>query len=295
MFLTTGLTAAIEMVLKQAGAFAGPVLVTGIAASGLSECYQVITGGRPYFLKVNDARKYPHMFDLEALGLRQLKAASVVRVPEVIGSGMHDGMQFLLLEWVEGGRSTAAVQRDLGRRLARLHRVSSPSFGLDFDNFIGTLIQRNEPKTGWTDFFMANRLQPLVDMAESNGLIDCRICGKFDRLYDKLDGLYPQEPAALLHGDLWSGNFMVAAPDEPVLIDPAVYFGHRETDLAMTTLFGGFDAAFYGAYQDEYPLEPGWQDRMQLWNLYPLLVHLNLFGAGYRPDIVRTLDLFAGR
>lgn len=295
MFLTTGLTAVIESVLKQAGAFAGPVLVAGSAASGLSECYQVLTGGRPYFLKVNDARKYPRMFDLEALGLRQLKAASAIRIPEVIGSGMHDGMQFLLLEWVGGGRNTAAVQRDLGRRLARLHRVTSPSFGLDLDNYIGTLVQRNEPKTGWTDFFVTNRLQPLVEIAGGNELIDSQICGKFERLYNRMDGLYPPEPAALLHGDLWSGNFMVAAPDEPVLIDPAVYFGHREADLAMTALFGGFDAAFYGAYQDEYPLEQGWQDRLPLWNLYPLLVHLNLFGAGYRSDIVRTLNLFAGR
>jgi fructosamine-3-kinase len=154
---------------------------------------------------------------------------------------------------------------------------------------MGSLAQSNSKESDWAQFFIKHRLEPQVKMAVDSGFT---FSSSFDHIYKILDKEVPKAPPALIHGDLWSGNFMVDANDSPVLIDPAAYFGHRETDIAMTTLFGGFSSSFYDFYNSAFPLESDWQERIGLHNLYPLLVHVNLFGSGYVNQVNQVLRKF---
>ncbi|MFZ1692867.1 MAG: fructosamine kinase family protein, partial [Flavobacteriales bacterium] len=160
------------------------------------------------------------------------------------------------------------------------------------DNYIGSLKQVNTPAADWPSFFIHQRLEPQLRMARDAKRVEAGMAFRFERLFAKLDQLITVEPPALLHGDLWSGNFICDANAQPVLIDPAVYYGHREMDIAMTKLFGGFDSGFYAAYNDAWPMERGWEERMDLCNLYPLLVHVNLFGGGYAAQVEAALRRF---
>ncbi|MFZ1687503.1 MAG: fructosamine kinase family protein, partial [Flavobacteriales bacterium] len=184
--------------------------------------------------------------------------------------------------------------------LARLHGHTNSTFGLDpastagrRDNYIGSLKQVNTGQVTWGEFFIHCRLEPQVKMAIDHQRIGMGDVLRFERLYGKLPSLFPIEPPALLHGDLWSGNFLCDAHHQPVLIDPAVYYGHREMDIAMTKLFGGFEPAFYSAYSDAWAMEIGWEERADLCNLYPLLVHVNLFGGSYAGQVAAILLRFA--
>jgi protein-ribulosamine 3-kinase len=182
--------------------------------------------------------------------------------------------------------------KDFAQKLAQLHKNTAPIFGLDHDNYIGSLPQSNRQTQKWTDFFISQRLEPLVTKAVASGLLDSQTAQRFDRLFSKLDQLIPEEKPALLHGDLWSGNVMTDEHGEVCLIDPAVYYGHREVDLAFSTLFGAFHGEFYEAYNEAFPLEKGWKQRIDLFNLYPLLVHLILFGRSYYHQVISTLEKF---
>jgi fructosamine-3-kinase len=157
---------------------------------------------------------------------------------------------------------------------------------------MGALVQDNTPSPTWVEFFRERRLEPQVRSAIDAGLIDRSTLGHFQRLYTRLPDFFPVEPPSLVHGDLWSGNFLCDTAGQPVLIDPAVYFGHRHMDLAMTTLFGGFEPAFYEAYHYHYPLPPHCHRQWEIANLYPLLIHLNLFGSGYKGNILHTIQRF---
>jgi fructosamine-3-kinase len=179
---------------------------------------------------------------------------------------------------------------DFGRSLARLHRHTTGYFGHELDNYMGSLPQSNKKHTSWNSFFVEERLKRQVSLA--NVYFSSSDFAAFERLYVRLDELLPVEPPALLHGDLWGGNYMVAPDGKACLIDPAVYYGHREVDIAMTTLFGGFDESFYTSYLEEYPLEKGWQKRLDIFKLYPLLIHLNLFGSVYLESILSIIRRF---
>ena len=168
--------------------------------------------------------------------------------------------------------------------------MSAVSFGLDHDNYIGSLAQSNKKHADWISFFMEERIRPQLKLAMDKKLIDEGTVKQFDKLFDHFDRLIPKEKPALLHGDLWNGNFLVSDSSRAALIDPAVYFGHREMDLAMTTLFGGFDSEFYRAYDEVFPLEKGFEKRVDIHNLYPLLVHVNLFGGGYVRQVKAVLN-----
>ena len=206
-------------------------------------------------------------------------------------SAVYDA--FLLLEHIEGGLKNTAFWEDFGRSLARLHATTNERFGLERDNYIGSLKQTNTPYAYWDVFFNHCRLEPQVKMARDKQRLGMGEVLRFERLYMKLAALFPPEPPALLHGDLWSGNFLCDQFNKPALIDPAVYFGHREMDIAMTKLFGGFEPAFYSAYNAERPMEQGWEERVDLCNLYPLLVHVNLFDGGYAQQVRDVLIRFA--
>ena len=259
-----------------------------VAAGNLNQAIYLSTDQGDLFLKTN-FEKRSDIFEKEALALQFLKANTSLYIPSVSGFGKKGELNFLLTEWIPNGRKNMDFWENLGQGLAQLHMVSSKNFGLDHDNYIAVLPQINSPKATWAEFFISNRLEPMLGKAFYDGLIDKSFLDKFRDIYDKLPSVFPNEIPALLHGDLWSGNVMETALGEPALIDPAIYFGHREVDLAFSKLFGGFDMRFYDAYEDVFPLEPEFEERVKIYNLYPLLVHLNLFGKSYLPPIEKTV------
>lgn len=208
---------------------------------------------------------------------------------EVLAAGSE---QCLLLEWIEPGNTDDLFWKRFGEQLAQLHSVQHDQFGFADDNYMGSLVQLNEYATTWTEFFTHRRLRVQADLAAESGKLGKGDLAAFERLYARLPSIFPDEPAVLLHGDLWSGNFLCASDGQPVLIDPAVYYGSRHVDLAMTTLFGGFEKAFYESYAYHYPLNSEHKFLWEICNLYPLLVHLNLFGTAYLTPIRQTLRHF---
>jgi len=265
-----------------------------VGGGSINSCSKVVTDrGDTFFLKENDSARYPGLFQKEKEGLEYLQHPEIFRIPDVIAAWEQDNRQWLLLEWIEEGLKTESFWKMFGENLAAMHRVTRYGFGFQEDNFMGALPQQNPLTEAWTDFFICHRMQPQADLARAKGLLDSRAIALFESLYKKLDSIFTEEAPSLLHGDLWSGNFMCDRFSRPVLIDPAVYFGHRNMDLAMTTLFGGFDKTFYESYHYHFPLPGNYREQWDICNLYPLLIHLNLFGAGYLQDILHTLNRYA--
>ena len=235
-------------------------------------------------------------FSAEALGLQALRAVgSQLIIPEVIAHGIsvETNPGFLLLEWIESGSPGTLFWEDLGRDLAAFHRSDKGLYGFEANNFIGRTPQQNDWLEDWPSFFRTYRLQPQIQLARKQK----RWPAAWDRLADQvmqnLEQWLPARPvASMLHGDLWSGNLMCTVSDKAALIDPAAYYGDREADLAMTELFGGFHQPFYAAYREAWPLEPGYEDRLELYNLYHLINHLNLFGSSYAGSVERILKRF---
>lgn len=253
---------------------------------------QVKTDQGSFFLKYNQLRELPN-FRAESRGLRLLSNTHTLRVPQVLAVNDTGSHALILMEFLASAPRSKDFWTTFGTGLANLHRNTAEHFGLDHDNFIGRLPQSNTPHENWISFFVSERLEAQLRLAEENGLAPSDLRPSFESLYQRLPQLIPDEPPALLHGDLWSGNFLVGPEGEPCIVDPAVYYGHREAELAFTRLFGGFDQQFYLAYQAAWSLANGWEERISLFNLYPLMVHLNLFGKGYLPDIQAILSKFA--
>ncbi|MBK7584146.1 MAG: fructosamine kinase family protein [Myxococcales bacterium] len=261
--------------------------VSPISGGDINQAHAVdLADGRRVFVKHNAATP-PGMFEAEAHGLAWLAEAEALALPQVIAIGAS----FLVLELLEPGRPRADHDEELGRGLARLHAHGAREFGLDRDNFIGRLPQDNRPLPDWATFYAERRLRPMVDQARQP--LGRETLAAFERLYARLPELVgPDEPPARLHGDLWGGNAHVTESGAPCLIDPAAYAGHREVDLAMMALFGGFGGRVFAAYAEAFPLEPGHTDRQALYQLYPLLVHVNLFGDGYVGGVRRALSRY---
>ena len=237
-----------------------------------------LSDGRDVFVK--HGSRDPAMYPAEAAGLRWLGEADALPLPEALAVSSD----FLALQWVP--RGAGSPSEAVGHGLARLHRAGSADgcFGLDHANFIGSLPQDNTPAGDWAEFYRDRRLVPQIRRADA--LLGCTLRHDLDRLLERLpDRVGPSEPPARLHGDLWGGNLLVDQRGDPWLIDPAAHAGHREVDLAMMLLFGGFDDRVFSAYHEVYPLERGWRARVPLYQLYYLLVHVNLFGAGYVPRV----------
>lgn len=263
-----------------------------LAGGDINDAFLVeLADGRRLFVKTHRASP-PGMFAAEAKGLRWLADANAIRIPEVIAAKEQSGAApaFLILELLSPAKRVGDFDERLGRQLAALHITGAPSFGLDHDNYIGRLYQTNTPADTWAEFLWKRRLEPQCQAAYDQGLVDDGMLRSFERLSAVLaDRVGENEPPSRLHGDLWGGNLHVDASGEPCLIDPAAYGGHREIDLAMMRLFGGFTERTFAAYAEAAPLSPGAEERVPLYQLYPLLVHVNLFGSSYVDGVRRAL------
>ncbi|MCW3091171.1 MAG: hypothetical protein JWP81_2240 [Ferruginibacter sp.] len=247
----------------------------------INRAYCLYTATGKYFLKVNDHQRYPDMFVKEAAGLLALSENSSLTVPQVIKSGTVHNEQYLLMEWLGRGMPKANFWENFGAGLAMMHQHSKPYFGWNEENFIGSLLQKNQQYDTWHSFYIECRIMPLVKTLYSSGAFTNTDISAAESFCNTLENVFPPESPALLHGDLWSGNYMVAENGQAAIFDPAVYYGHREMDIGMTCLFGGFQRQFYDAYNNVYPLESSWHQRLPFTQLYPLLVHAILFGGHY--------------
>jgi len=268
--------------------------VTRVSGGDINDAFELgLANRRSVFLKTNP-RAPLGMFAAEAAGLSFLREARALRVPEVLAVSPSDQQPpFLLLEFIRSARARPDFDVTLGRGLSALHRFGAPSFGWQQGNFIGRLAQENREHASWAAFYREQRLEPQLCAAEAAGRAPKELRRKFEQLFEELPELVgAPEPPARLHGDLWGGNVHVDEHGAPCLIDPAVYGGHREMDLAMMRLFGGFSERVFAAYSEAFPLSPGHEARVQLYQLYPLLVHLNLFGGGYLGSLQQALSAY---
>lgn len=262
-----------------------------VAVSGgcINSAFRLGDATRTFFVKTNRAALLD-MFEAEAAGLDTLADSQTLRVPRPVCTGTCDGVAFIVMEYLAPGRGSRLGWQLAGERLAAMHRVSSTTFGWSRDNTIGATPQPNSRDADWVAFWREQRLGHQLGLAARKGY-GGRLQALGARLMDQLPALIDHAPAAsLLHGDLWGGNLGFTDNGEPMIFDPAVYFGDREADIAMTELFGGFDREFYAAYQAAWPLEAGYRVRKQLYNLYHILNHLNLFGGGYQGQAERMMQ-----
>jgi fructosamine-3-kinase len=263
-----------------------PIPVSG---GDISAAWRLATTEGHLFIKTGPLST-AEMFAAEADGLSELSRSGAVYVPEVIAEGQCEAMVFLALEWLALEPVDAQVEHSFGEQLAELHRTTAEQFGWHRDNTIGLTAQRNTWTDNWVDFYREHRLSFQLRLAADNGFRS-ELQGRGARLLKRLPIYFEntQPVASLLHGDLWGGNWGCTA-GRPVIFDPAVYYGDRETDIAMTRLFGGFGAAFYEAYEACWPLPDGHHERQDLYQLYHVLNHLNLFGSGYLGRAISLMD-----
>jgi protein-ribulosamine 3-kinase len=265
--------------------------ISPVAGGSINRCYALSNReGTRYFLKLGDASD-SEIFEAEQAGLIALRAADAVRVPTVLKCAIAGSAAYLLLEFLDFDVKRPAAAARLGHLLARQHSVSAPAFGWHRDNVIGRSHQSNGWQDDWISFYRDERLGRQLELAAGNGYA-AQLNDRGHRLQRQIADFYMNyEPApALLHGDLWGGNWGVLADETPIIFDPAVYFGDREADIAMTRLFGGFGPEFLAAYNNESPLDAGFENRCDLYNLYHVLNHLNLFGEGYLPQAIALFD-----
>lgn len=265
-----------------------------VGGGSINEALCLEGAGQRYFLKLNRPDRL-FMFKAEAEGLRALIDSKALRLPEPIAWGADDRRSWLVLEYIEFGTATTTTQSVLGERLALMHHTSAESFGWHRDNTIGATEQPNNWTDDWVTFLKDQRLGFQLSLAEKNGAPRSLLDSGQQLLASLGAFFYDYQPSpAMLHGDLWGGNWGCDVAGEPVIFDPAVYFGDREADLAMTELFGGFSEAFYSAYRSAWPLDAGYSQRKHLYNLYHVLNHFNLFGGGYAAQARGLIDRVLG-
>ncbi len=256
--------------------------IVPVSGGCINNTSKILTNEGSYFLKWNiDCDK--NMFDLEKKGLEMLASSQSIQTPKIISIGS----EHLLMDFIETVSFNTSSWEEAGRAIAELHQISSKSFGLDYNNFIGTLIQDNKRKDMWVDFYINQRIYPHL----LSGNFPLSTISLFEKFFINVEKFFPEEDPSLLHGDFWQGNFLMST-DGIFLIDPAIYFGFREMDIAMTKLFGGFNNRFYEAYNEYFPLADGWEERVDICNLYPLLVHANLFGGSYHSQLISIVKRF---
>jgi protein-ribulosamine 3-kinase len=267
-----------------------PLPTQSVQGGCINNSYRWESAGGPLFVKLAAATSLA-TFEAEAEGLKELASANAVRVPRVLAVGSAASYAFCALEWIDLVPASGGVQALLGEQLARQHSVTSSRFGWNRDNTIGSTKQVNAWTEDWPTFYREHRLRFQLELAQRNGH-GTRLYERGTELLQRMNSFFTSHApqASLVHGDLWGGNAGADTTGAPVIFDPAVYFGDRESDLAMTRLFGGFSASFYSAYESAWPLPPGAADRVDLYNLYHVLNHLNLFGASYLQQAAGIID-----
>lgn len=265
---------------------------SGLGGGDISLAYRLETDNEAYFCKLNSGSDALSLFTSEKKGLEAIAATATIRVPRVYACGQVGQKAFLLMEFIDAKRPESKDFRMLGSKLAMLHQKQADSFGWKDDNFIGSLPQSNREHQNWPEFFALERLLPQILMAEENGMLLRSDIPSEKLMLSVLEELCPNVRPSLLHGDLWSGNYLIRKDGVPFLIDPAVYFGHGEVDIAMSRLFGGFGDGFYAAYGDVFPGDGLSEDRIKIYQLYYLLVHLNLFGRSYYSGVKAILKSY---
>ncbi|MEX1193185.1 MAG: fructosamine kinase family protein [Brumimicrobium sp.] len=266
--------------------------VEPLTGGDINAVYLIKTDREDFVLKVNKKEKYPEMLVKEFRALAFLADKSTLKYPTPFLTFEDGEEQFLTMEYVQQGLTSSNGINRLGEGLALQHKNTNTHFGWEENNFIGSLPQKNSFISTWGEFYAENRLLFQSKMAFDKGLLNSTVLRQIEHFCSKIDEIFPTEPPALLHGDLWGGNYFIDEHEIPTLYDPAVYFGHREIDIAMTRLFGGFSDEFYKSYHSHYPLEKGWEIRIPYGQLYPNLVHLNLFGVGYISAITGVVKAF---
>jgi protein-ribulosamine 3-kinase len=263
--------------------------IESVHGGSINQCYRLSCKNTDIFCKVNAISDFPGLFEKEKAGLEILQAAKIL-TPAVIACFEENGHQFLVMEWIEQTTPNNNYWVNLGESLASMHFLSSENFGLDHDNYMGSVAQNNHMNPKWTDFFIHQRLIPLLE--KCNKVFDKRSFILFEEMFKKLPEIYPERKPSLLHGDLWNGNLLCNKNHQPVLIDPAVYYGHHSVDIGMTKLFGGFHNSFMDAYLACIKTDPNFHEQCEISNLYPLLIHLYLFGGHYRNSIEGILKKY---
>ncbi len=293
MQISLTIQAAIQQKLEEHFPGVRHLKFQAVGGGSINQTCRLVFSDHSVFCKINSASKFPHLFQKEANGLNLIRKQNVIKTPGVIDCFEQDHSQILLLEWIDTGERTEVFWKSFGEQLAALHQVSNGYFGLDEENYMGSVPQTNQPSADWIPFFVDQRLRPLLLKCADKKLLTTRHQQQFENLYQHLPGIFDSESKpALVHGDLWSGNYMCGPASQPFLIDPAVYFGHPSVDLGMTTLFGGFRSSFYEAYQYHAAFPYNYKEQWKVCNLYPLLIHLYLFGRSYLPQIEQTLSKF---
>ena len=251
--------------------------IQALAGGDINKVFLLKATERDFVVKINNVAKFPKMFEAEAKGLDLLRNTNGFIIPQVFMVGEVLENSYILMEYLKPSKNKAEFRKEFSQHLALLHSSTNDNFGLDHNNYIGSLPQTNTPTPSASQFYIEQRLQPQIEIAFDKGF-------NFHSLHSVLKNiaeLIPIEKPSLIHGDLWHGNHISNKSGKPALIDPAVSFAPREMDIAMMKLFGGFSEEIYSAYNSIFPLEAGWVKRLPIWQLYYLLVHLNIFGSQY--------------
>jgi fructosamine-3-kinase len=257
-----------------------------LSGGDISSAYFIETKNQRLFLKLNDSPDAMDMLEREREGLEAISKTKTIATPGIVHCGRFERGALLLMEYVEARQANSRDLDRLGREVAHLHHVTSAHFGWERDNFIGRLPQENDLQETWSDFYITRRLLPQLKMSRDSAFLTSQEIPGEQKMLNLLESLSAGVKPSLLHGDLWSGNYLIAVDGTPYLIDPAAYYGHNEVDLAMSRLFGGFGDAFYRAYHDVIPQQTGAEERNDLYQLYYLLVHLNMFGRSYKQAVI---------
>ncbi|WP_343486485.1 fructosamine kinase family protein [Allomuricauda sp. d1] len=264
-----------------------------VSGGDISNAYKIDTAKSTYFVKSSSDDQALKMYEAEAKGLQQIAATKTIATPKVITKGEFEGSDYLVLEFIASKRPNLQDFERLGVQLASLHQAKNDAvFGNDHDNFIGSLPQCNKRHQNWAEYYVQERLVPQLHMAEQKSLLTIAQIPETEILLNRCRQLLGEVPPSLLHGDLWGGNYLITTDGTPYLIDPAVYVGHSEVDIAMTKLFGGFGESFYKAYHEIIPPNENQSELTDIYQLYYLLVHLNLFGSSYLGSVLRILKKY---
>ncbi|OWW26769.1 hypothetical protein B4Q04_03555 [Zobellia sp. OII3] len=267
--------------------------IQSVSGGDISEAYLLETETERFFCKINHGKNGYELFKAEKLGLEAIAQSKTIGVPKILLCESLEKGGFLVMDYIEPKRPTETDFELLGHQLAALHHHTTQNeFGFSTDNFIGNLIQSNSNHMQWGEFYVQERLMPQLQLAKETGKLNDGEIPTEDKLLQSCQNLFPNAKPSLLHGDLWSGNYLISQNGTPYLIDPAVYYGHHEVDLAMTRLFGGFGPSFYSAYQEHFRPVGHENERNDLYQLYYLLVHLNLFESSYKASVTQILQRY---